>query len=75
MLLSPAILQEISSQLQHILLTPLKTSLGDSLHLVFLVGMGVMKLGIGASLLIGNVRIEGTRQKKQHAVRIADELN
>jgi EmrB/QacA subfamily drug resistance transporter len=75
MLLSPAALQKIPAQLQQILLTPLKTSLADSLHLVFLVGMGVMILGVGASLLIGDAKIEGAGKKKQRITETADELS
>ena len=75
MLLSPTVLQKIPSELQQILLTPLKTSLGDSLHLVFLVGMGIMILGIGASLLIGNARIEGAGHKTSQVAKTAEELS
>ena len=75
MLLSPTVLQKIPSELQQILLTPLKTSLGDSLHLVFLVGMGIMILGIGAILLIGNARIEGAGHKTSQVAKTAEELS
>ncbi len=61
MLLSPETLKKIPEQLQQILLPPLKTALADSLHLVFLVAMGIVLVGIVASLTVGDARIEGNK--------------
>ncbi|WP_236006192.1 MDR family MFS transporter [Paradesulfitobacterium ferrireducens] len=61
MLLSPETLKRIPGQLQQMLLPPLKTALADSLHLVFLVAMGIVLAGILASFMVGDARIEGDR--------------
>lgn len=57
-LLNPATLQKIPVQLQQIILPPLKTSLAESLHVVFLVAMGVAILGAIVSLVMGNVKVD-----------------
>ncbi|WP_460000477.1 MDR family MFS transporter [Paradesulfitobacterium aromaticivorans] len=61
MLLSPEALKSIPQQLQQVMLPPLKNALADSLHLVFLVAMGIVMVGIVASLMVGNARIEGNK--------------
>ena len=62
-LLSPAALSKIPVELQQVILPPLKTALSDSLHLVFLVAMGIMTLGVLASLGLGSERVVSTDAK------------
>lgn len=57
-LLSPETLQMIPANLQQLLLPPLKSSLADSLHIVFWVAMVVAITGMFASLLIGKAKID-----------------
>lgn len=57
-LLSPTAIKQIPLQLQQIMFPPLKLALADSIHLVFLVAIGVMILGVTVSLFIGKATIE-----------------
>lgn len=57
-LLSPATLNTIPAPSREIILPPLKTALADSLHLVFIVAMGIAVAGVVISPLIGKARIE-----------------
>ncbi len=66
-LLSPTTLAKIPQQLQQIIIPPLKTALADSLHLVFLVAMGIVILGVVTSLFMGNVKVEMGQTKAKHA--------
>jgi hypothetical protein len=61
-LLSPAAIKQIPFQLQQIMFPPLKLALSDSIHLVFLVAIGVMILGVTVSLFIGKAKIEKPTQ-------------
>ena len=63
-LLSPDAVAKIPLELQQVLISPLKTALADSLQLVFFVAMGVVLLGVVASLLVGDVKVEGSKGKK-----------
>ena len=56
-LLRPETLKMLPPQSQQIIVSPLKIALADSLHLVYLVGMGIVSLGIFASLLLGNAKM------------------
>lgn len=57
-LLSPEILNKIPSQLQQIMIPPLKSALADSLHTVFFVCTIIVLLGIPASFLLGESKIK-----------------
>lgn len=74
-LLSPETLKMIPQQLQQVFLPPLKTALADSLHLVFLVAMGISVLGMVASFLMGNVKIDSAHVKPRRAAKTAEEVN
>lgn len=56
-LLAPETLAKLPPQLREVMVPPLKLALTLALHSVFLVAMGVVMLGIVASLLVGNVRL------------------
>lgn len=73
-LLSPDTVKLIPGQLQQSLLPPLKLALSDSLHLVFLVAMGISLAGMAVSLLAGNSKVE-VSGKKSHPANKAAELN
>ncbi len=64
-LLSPDTMSKIPKELQQVLLIPLKTILADSLHVVFLVAMGVSILGIAVTRLMGDVKVVKSEVKKQ----------
>lgn len=64
-LLSPEALKKIPLQLQQIMLPPLKSSLADSLHLVFLVAMGIVAGGVLVSLFIGDAKVGATGMNKE----------
>jgi hypothetical protein len=57
LLLSPESLGMIPANYQQILLPPLKNALAESLQVVFLVAMFIALVGVGFSLLIGNIPI------------------
>ena len=57
LLLSPEALGMIPVDLQQILLSPLKSALAESLQVVFLAAMFISLVGVGFSLLIGNIPI------------------
>jgi EmrB/QacA subfamily drug resistance transporter len=57
-LLSPATVRLIPTDLQNVLLPPLKIALADSLHIVFWVAMLISLAGILVSLLMGRARLE-----------------
>ncbi len=59
-LLSPAAIKQIPLQLQQIMFPPLKLALADSIHLVFLVAVGVMILGVTVSLFMGKSKLDKT---------------
>jgi EmrB/QacA subfamily drug resistance transporter len=67
-LLNPATLEKIPVQLQQIILPPLKTSLAESLHVVFLVAMAIAILGAVVSLIMGNVKVDFTQGQKSRVV-------
>jgi len=56
-LLSPEALGMIPIDLQQVLLPPLKSALAESLQIVFLAAMFISLVGVGFSLLIGNISI------------------
>lgn len=64
-LLSPATMQMIPLPLQEILLPPLKVILAESLHLVFLMAMGIIIIGMLMSYFMGNA---GLPQKVKRPV-------
>lgn len=57
-LLSPETMKNIPEKMQQVLLPPLKTTLADSLHLVFLVATCIALLGLAVSLLMGNAKVQ-----------------
>ncbi|HEY8909103.1 MAG TPA: MDR family MFS transporter [Desulfosporosinus sp.] len=57
-LLSPSAIKQIPLQLQQIMFPPLKLALSDSIHLVFMVAMGVMMLGVAVSLFMGKAKLD-----------------
>ncbi|MDD7793423.1 MDR family MFS transporter [Clostridium sp. 'White wine YQ'] len=57
-LLNPEIINKIPAQLQAIMLPPLKLALSESLHTVFIVCTIIVLLGIPASFLLGNSKVE-----------------
>ncbi|HWQ61656.1 MAG TPA: MDR family MFS transporter, partial [Negativicutes bacterium] len=57
-LLSPDTVAAMPADLRAAILPPLKIALADSLHMVFLVAMGITAAGIIVSLLLGDARIE-----------------
>lgn len=64
-LLSTETIRSIPENLQQVLLPPLKATLADSLHVVFLVAMCIAILGIVVSLLIGNAKVERAEAKER----------
>lgn len=74
-LLSPDTIKNIPEKLQQVLLPPLKTTLADSLHLVFLVAMCIAIAGMVISLLIGSARVVRTEPKKRRIAGSAVDLN
>jgi hypothetical protein len=50
------------ADLRAAILPPLKIALADSLHMVFLVAMGITAAGVLVSLLLGDARIEKAPQ-------------
>ncbi|MDP4160264.1 MAG: MDR family MFS transporter [Bacillota bacterium] len=73
-LLSPDAMKAIPQQMQQIMLPPLKSALANSLHYVFLVAMGIVFVGIIASLLIGDAKIEEERSLQKN-VNLKPDLN
>ena len=57
-LLNPTILNTIPPDLQQLFLTPLKTALADSLHIVFIVSTAVIAAGVLISLFLGSASIK-----------------
>ncbi|MDF9408423.1 MFS transporter [Pelotomaculum isophthalicicum JI] len=68
-LLSPETIRSIPENLRQVLLPPLKATLADSLHVVFLVAMCIAILGIVVSLLIGNARVERAETKERYKAK------
>jgi EmrB/QacA subfamily drug resistance transporter len=62
-LLSPAVMAAIPLDIQNIILPPLKTTLAESLQIVFLTAMFVMFAGIVASWWMGNAGIKKKSEK------------
>lgn len=63
LLLSPETLKALPANVQQALLPPLKGTLADSLHTVFLIAMLISVAGILLSLLMGDARIQKTAQR------------
>lgn len=73
-LLNPEAVKNIPTQMQQIMLPPLKLALANSLHYVFLVAMGIVFVGTLVSLLMGDAKIEGERNPKTN-LKPKPELN
>lgn len=74
-LLSPETVDKIPEKLQPVLLAPLKATLADSLHSVFLVAMGISILGIAASLLLGGAKAKRPAEEKPQITKSPASLN
>jgi EmrB/QacA subfamily drug resistance transporter len=57
LLLNPASINQLSPEIQRLILFPLKVILADALHIVFFIAMVITLVGIGVSLLLGDAGI------------------
>ncbi|MDU4959098.1 MAG: MDR family MFS transporter [Sporomusaceae bacterium] len=76
-LLSPDTLRQIPPQWQEAMLPPLKASLADSLHIVFLAAMLVSLAGVLISLLLGDAGLDsksGNRLNEAGVVLLAENI-
>lgn len=63
-LLSPDLLKKIPQTMQDALFPTLKTTLVQSLEIVFLSGLGFILVGLVLSFFIGKIQISGDKKKK-----------